>query len=52
MTLASGLSREECAALGLGYRDPTTIDVESYAGREDEGVLLVRRAGEQLYRVR
>ena len=52
VTLASQLAREECEALGLGYRDPTTVDPETYAGRERDGVLLVRRAGEQLYRVR
>ena len=38
-------------AINLGYRDPATIDVESFANREDEGVLLVRKAGEQLYRL-
>ena len=26
-----------------------TIDVESYADREDEGILLVRKAGEVLF---
>ena len=51
VTLASQISHEECAALNLGYRDPATIDVESYADREDEGVLLVRKAGEMLYRL-
>ncbi len=52
VTLASRIPREECEALGLGYRDPATIDPEEWAGREDEGVLLVRKAGEVLYRVR
>ena len=52
VTLASRIPREECEALGLGYRDPDTIDPERWAGREDEGVLLVRKAGEVLYRVR
>jgi hypothetical protein len=40
-----------CERINLGYRDPASIDVESFAGREDEGVLLVRKAGEQLYRL-
>ena len=39
-------------AINLGYADPTSIDVETWAGREHEGVLLVRRAGEMLYRLR
>jgi hypothetical protein len=51
VTLATGLPRELCERIGLGYRDPASIDVEAFAGREDEGVLLVRKAGEQLYRL-
>jgi lactate racemase len=50
VTLATGLSEDECRAINLGYRDPNTIDVESFAHREAEGVLLVRKAGEMLYR--
>lgn len=52
VTLASQIRPEECAAINLGYRDPATIDVESFAGREEEeGMLLVRKAGEMLYRL-
>lgn len=51
VTLASGIPREVCERINLGYRDPATIDVESFAKREDEGVLLVRKAGEHLYRL-
>lgn len=51
VTLATGLSKEKCASINLGYRDPESIDVESFADREDEGVLLVRKAGEILYRL-
>jgi len=51
VTLATGLPRELCERIGLGYRDPASIDVEAFAGRESEGVLLVRKAGEQLYRL-
>ncbi len=51
VTLASGIPPEVCERINLGYRDPASIDVESYANREDEGVLLVRKAGEQLYRL-
>ena len=52
VTLATGIPRERCESLGLGYLDPAGIDPESWADREADGVLLVRRAGEQLYRVR
>lgn len=51
VTLASQIPPEVCARINLGYRDPASIDVESYADREDEGILLVRKAGETLYRL-
>jgi nickel-dependent lactate racemase len=51
VTLATGLSEATCRSLNLGYRDPASIDVESFADREDEGILLVRKAGEMLYRL-
>lgn len=52
VTLATGIPPEICAKINLGYRDPKSIDVESFANREDEGVLLVRKAGEMLYHLR
>ncbi|NOX55847.1 MAG: DUF2088 domain-containing protein [Planctomycetes bacterium] len=52
VTLATGLPETVCRRINLGYRDPASLDIESYANREQEGVLLVRKAGEQLYRVR
>jgi nickel-dependent lactate racemase len=51
VTLASQIPADVCARINLGYRDPDSIDVESYADREDEGILLVRKAGEQLFRL-
>ncbi len=52
VTLATGIPKERCERIGLGYLDPASIDPEEWADREDEGILLVRRAGEQLYRVK
>jgi lactate racemase len=52
VTLASGIPKEVCERINLGYRDPASIDVESFANREDDGVLLVRKAGEHLYRLK
>lgn len=52
VTLASRIGPEDCARLNLGYLNPDAIVPEDYANREDEGVLLVRKAGETLYRVR
>jgi nickel-dependent lactate racemase len=51
VTLATGIPKERCERIGLGYLDPTAMDPKKWANREDEGVLLVRRAGEMLYRV-
>ena len=51
MTLATRIPRERCEKLNLGYLDPDTIDLEAWKGREDEGTLLVPRAGEMLYRL-
>ena len=52
VTLATGISEERCRRLNLGYLDPEEVDIEAWKGREDEGVLVVRRAGETLYRLR
>ncbi len=51
VTVASQIPKEVCESINLGYLDPATIDVESFANREHEGILLVRKAGEQLYRL-
>ncbi len=52
VTLATGISAERCAAHNLGYCDPATINPDEWANREDEGVLLVPKAGEILYRLK
>ncbi len=52
VTLATGIPRERCRRINLGYRDPATIDVAAWTGREQEGILVVRRAGEMLYRLK
>ncbi len=51
VTLASQIPEDICQQINLGYRDPATIDIETFANREDEGVLLVPKAGEMLYRL-
>jgi nickel-dependent lactate racemase len=51
VTVASQLSKEICERINLAWRDPDSLDVESFANREDEGILLVRKAGEHLYRL-
>ena len=49
--LATGIPKERCERINLGYIDPTSIDPEDWADREAEGYLLVRKAGEMLYRL-
>lgn len=51
VTLATGIPEERCRRINLGYRDYRSIDPEAWRGREGEGVLLVERAGEVLYRL-
>lgn len=51
VTLATGVSPERCAQVNLGYLDPDTIDLDEWKDREDEGILLVPRAGEMLHRL-
>jgi len=51
VTLATGISPEICNQINLGYRDHNSINIEDYANREEEGILLVRKAGEMLYRL-
>ena len=52
VTLATSLSRELCNKINLGFADHRTINIEDYADREDEGILLVRKAGEMLYHLK
>jgi len=52
VTLATRIPRERCERIGLGYLDPTTVNPKEWANREEDGILLVRRAGEVLYRVK
>jgi hypothetical protein len=52
VTLASKISKEDCARLNLGYLDPAEIEIQDWKDREDEGILYVPRAGEILYRLR
>jgi nickel-dependent lactate racemase len=51
VTLATGIPEARCRRVNLGYLDPATIDMAKWEGREDEGILVVHKAGEMLYRV-
>jgi len=52
VTLATGISKDKCEQVNLGYMNPDDIDLDAWRDREDEGILLIPRAGEQLYRLK
>jgi hypothetical protein len=52
LTLATGIPRERCEKVNLGYLDPDTVDLSEWECREEEDVLVVPKAGEMLYRLR
>ncbi len=50
VTLATGIPQEVCRAANLGYLDPDSLDIDSFAA--DPETLVVPRAGEVLFRLR
>ncbi len=52
VTLATAIPPERCRQINLNYLDPATIRLEDWQGREAEGILVVPRAGEMLYRLK
>ncbi|MFB3923606.1 MAG: lactate racemase domain-containing protein [Terriglobia bacterium] len=52
VNLATGISEARCRRINLGYIDPADIKLDEWRDRESEGILLVPRAGEMLYRVK
>lgn len=50
VTLATSIPEERCRRVNLGYLDYRQIDPQSWAGHEDDGLLVVHNAGEMLYR--
>ncbi|UCC21477.1 MAG: DUF2088 domain-containing protein [Planctomycetota bacterium] len=51
VALATDIDRQHCRDVNLGYIDPEQIDIRNYENKEDKAILLVRSAGEQLYRL-
>ena len=51
VTLATGIPKEICEKINMGYRDPASINPADYADREEEGILHVPKAGEMLYQL-
>ncbi|MCK4598617.1 DUF2088 domain-containing protein [Candidatus Bipolaricaulota bacterium] len=49
--LSTQISETTCRAINLGYLNPNEVDLDHFADRQDDGVLLVPEAGEILYRL-
>ncbi len=51
VVLATGIPEELCRKINLGYMDHRSLSPQEYEGREEEGILLVKRAGEILHKL-
>jgi nickel-dependent lactate racemase len=52
VTLATGIPEERCRRINLGYLNLASVRLDEWRGREQEGVVVIPRAGETLYRLR
>ena len=52
VVLATEIPEERCKKINLGYKDHKSINISDWENKEKEGVLLVRNAGETLYRLK
>jgi nickel-dependent lactate racemase len=52
VTLATGIPEERCRRVNLNYLDHSSIDFDEWRFRESDGVVLIPRAGEVLYRLK
>jgi nickel-dependent lactate racemase len=52
VTLATRIPEERCRKINLGFMDCKDVRVEEWQGREAEGIKVVPRAGETLFRLK
>jgi nickel-dependent lactate racemase len=52
VALATGIPEERCTQINVNYCNPGSVNVDDWRDREREGVKLISRAGEILYRLR
>ncbi|MEM6822815.1 MAG: lactate racemase domain-containing protein [Verrucomicrobiota bacterium] len=52
VTLATQIPEKECRQINLGYRDPESICPQDFQNREEDGILYVPKAGEQLFHLK
>jgi nickel-dependent lactate racemase len=50
--LATGIQPERCQRVNLEYLSPGSLRIDDWRNREAEGILVVERAGEMLYRLK
>jgi lactate racemase len=51
VVLATGIPREACEKINLGYKNPDEVQISDYINKEESGILFVDHAGEILYRL-
>jgi nickel-dependent lactate racemase len=51
VTLATGIARERCERINLGYLDPVSVNPQDWPAGAGEDAVVIPRAGEMLYRV-
>jgi len=51
VTLATSIPEDRCRRINLGYADHRRTDPLKWEGRQSQGILVVRHAGEKLYRL-
>ena len=52
VTLATGIPEERCRHINLGYLNPADVDFNEWRDREHEGIVMIPRAGETLFRLK
>jgi nickel-dependent lactate racemase len=52
VTLATRIPEERCKKINLGYIELAEVKIEEWQGREAEGIKVVPRAGETLFRLK
>jgi len=50
--LATGISEDVCKKINLGYVNPDSLNIDNFKNREEEGILVVEKAGEVLYKLK
>ena len=52
VTVASAIPEERIRRINLNYLNPASLNLEEWTNREQEGILVIPRAGEMLYRLK